>query len=280
MSDELVPSVVTEAWRNTEPGAPPIEALLEGGAQQHHRRRVVVGALSAGTALAVALAVGVLILLDRGEPGPDSGQVATDSTQRTSEEQQVGMAQVAILVPRDWVTHQLPSCNAPTTSFIYFVPQPAMSCPPPVPPTSDSAPTPSSVGIGFVDEGLTFAGSFTRDGIVVKTTEVSCSGGLCEQTFAAAGVAFTIRAPESDARELLGEIGSSVRRIPDTHVAVPYIEPGTLLEEGVAVLSESGLVGEPEATYTRNASLVLRVEPAPGVVVRRGSTVLLDVSPD
>ncbi len=278
MSERISDSVL-EAWRVTDAGSAPVDALLAEGARLRRRRMIAKFAVPAVASLAT---VGMVVASAIGFEGGDGGfnQRLIDAGESSAAGQLVGMSGIAILVPNEWVTLQLPGCTTPDTGYVYFVSDTVMSCPY-GDPGNENAEVVPSVGIGAVDQEMVFTDQHESDGLVIEQTDLTCSHEYCERTYAANGVAFKVRSPvDVEEQSVIDQIGSSVRTIPDSFVAVPHVVPGTTVEDGLAILATSGLDGKPSGDYTPHQSAVLSLDPAPGSVVDSGSSVNLEVSPD
>lgn len=275
MTDQL-PSALLELWRDVDAGVAPVDDLLQHGRRiRARKRRVALAATAAVIPLVVGTGVVVQHLLHQGatQPPPTT-EVAVGQTR------QVGFGDVIVSVPEGWVTQQ-PVCVSTTDPYVFFTSNAIYNCP-----NLPGDPTVvfnlASVQLGSLADtkvdmvSLPYHGD--QFGLEVSHGEMECQQGVCEEVFAADGVAVIVRAPQIEAEELITSIGGSIRPIPEGRASVPFIEPGTPVAEGQAALQSAGF--EVATTPGEPTSLVLAVHPDPGSVLQEGTRVTLEVSLD
>jgi len=272
MTDQL-PSSLLDLWRDVDAGFLPIDDLLRQGRRVRARRRRIVLAVAA-TVIPVAIGTGVVVQqLSRDQAPP-----ATDMTHGPT--RQVGFGAVVVSVPDEWVTRQ-PVCQTPTEPYVFFTSTAIYNCPNLQTDPTDSPQVPSIQFGSLVDSNAdttTLRHQSDQFGLIIKHSDLECRDWLCQELFAADGVAIIIRAPQTEADELIQSIGESIRPIAEGHAAVPFIEPGTPVREGRKALLSAGF----EVTTTRGAStsLVLAMHPDAGTILEEGTTVTLEISLD
>ncbi len=249
-------------------------------------RRALAAFAAAAGVLAVAAAGGVAAhLAARGTSTPVAAGHPhnTVSTQpqpaATAGTRSFGFAGVALAVPTAWPV-EMPPCGHPRDPFIVFVTGAVYHCPRSSP---GGTPTPAVLTIGTAatlhvpDQEWTSRTS--RSAVRFEQTRIDCSttAGVCFQVFRVPGTdtVFSLAVVPRE-RRLLATIPASLSRLPSGQAAVPWIDPGTVLQEADDLMRGAGLT--PAADSTDGQHLVaMSSHPAAGSIVPSGSTVTLHV---
>lgn len=251
------------------------------------------GALAlALTALAAAGAAGWFghpdAVPERDRPSVSGPPAAVDLPTAPPGRRLVGTGRVVVAVPESWALNALDGCGSPNAPTVWF---PHENTP------LDCRTFPYGVAsVQFAalgsNEGRLAAKHATTvsrvDGVEVRTGRFVCppiadclfSPSAAPSYLVVPGedVALTLYGPER-AQDLLAEIADSVRILPEGYTTVPFV-PGHRPVAWNAAIAAAGLVPDAElpACDPADSCVVdprVRPTPAPGTVVRLGSTVRL-----